>query len=94
MKNIAIVFLLAVMMVSCATPSLNVQTSTTITPEKISKVKKGATTRQDLKEMFGEPETKITTSEGPAYFYKDVNLNSLWVQFNDSWVVTDYEWSE
>ncbi|MGK7345773.1 MAG: hypothetical protein ACNS63_08185 [Candidatus Nitrospinota bacterium M3_3B_026] len=78
----------------CATPSLGVEHPHAITGEKVGKVKTGATTRDDLDRMFGEPEMKIPTPEGVSYFYKDLNLNSFWALFSDDWILIDYEWSD
>lgn len=79
---------------SCATASLNIDEPTAITVEKTSRIRKNVTTRDELKAMFGEPETKIPFPEGATYFYKDVNLHSIWVRFNEDWTVTDFEISQ
>lgn len=79
---------------SCATASLNIDEPFAITTEKISHIKKNATTRDDLKAMFGEPEIKIPSPEGATYFYKDINLHSIWARFNEDWTVTDFEVSQ
>jgi hypothetical protein len=79
---------------SCATASLNIDEPDAITAEKTSRIKKGQTTRDELKAMFGEPEMKIPSPEGATYFYKDINLHSVWARFNEDWTVTDFEISQ
>lgn len=79
---------------SCATASLNIDEPSAITTEKTSRIKKNVTTRDDLKTMFGEPEIKIPLPEGTTYFYKDINLHSIWARFNEDWTVTDFEVSQ
>ena len=79
---------------SCATASLNIDEPGAITKDKTARIKKNVTTRDELKAMFGEPEIKIPSPEGTAYFYKDISLNSLWVRFNEDWTVTDFEFSQ
>lgn len=79
---------------SCATVSLNIDEPNAITGEKVSRIKKNVTTRDELKAMFGEPEIKIPFPEGAAYFYKDISLHSIWARFNEDWTVTDFEASQ
>jgi len=79
---------------SCATVSLNIDEPNVITAEKTSRIRKNLTTRDELKSMFGEPEMKIPFPEGTTYFYKDINLHSIWVRFNEDWTVTDIEISQ
>jgi len=78
----------------CSTPSLGLGYRQAITKEKVARIKIGETTRDKLNEMFGEPEMKVLTSDGVTYFYKDLNLNSLWAVFDDEWILRDYEWSK
>lgn len=78
----------------CATPSLGVEHPQAITGEKVAGIEIGATTRDDLNRMFGEPEMKVLAPEGVSYFYKDLNLNSFWALFSDDWTLVDYEWSD
>lgn len=79
---------------SCATASLKIDEPNAITAEKTSRIRKNVTTRDELKAMFGEPEMKIPFPEGATYFYKDINLHSIWVRFNEDWTVTDFEISQ
>jgi hypothetical protein len=79
---------------SCASVSLNMEEPTSITTAKASSIRKNLTTRDDLKTLFGEPEMKIPFPEGVTYFYKDINLHSIWVRFNEDWTVTDFEISQ
>lgn len=94
MRLALVVSALALMSLSCATPSLSMDLPANITSEKVGKIQKGTTTRADLQKIFGDPEVKVNAPDGAGYFYKDMNLGSLWVQFNENWIVTDYEWSE
>ncbi|MBI4664803.1 MAG: hypothetical protein HY751_00180 [Nitrospinae bacterium] len=80
--------------IGCATAPLGIDEPYRITAEKVGNIKEGVTTREDLKTMFGEPDMKVSAPEGAAYFYKDINLSSLWVEFTDDWTVSDYKWSE
>jgi len=77
----------------CATAPIGVSYPREISKEKVARVKEGVTTREELNDMFGEPEMKVPTSEGVCYFYKDLNLNSFWARFSEDWTLLDYEWS-
>ncbi len=87
-------FSIAVLLAGCSTTPLGINTPTSITKDKMSQIDEGVTTRGRLTELLGEPEMKIPTEYGMAYFYKDVNLSSLWVVFDDDWTVREYNWSE
>lgn len=91
---IAAAVLASAVLAGCATPSLNLDYSTAINSDKVAKVKVGVSTREDLNELFGEPEMKVPTPDGICYFYKDLNLNSFWALFSDDWVLREYEWSD
>jgi hypothetical protein len=93
MRVVVAVFIL-LFMGACATSSLGIHDTFAITTDKIAHIKKNVTTREDLRSMFGEPEIKVPFPEGATYFYKDINLHSLWVKFNEDWTVTDYEYSQ
>lgn len=90
----AAVVMLMLLLGSCATASINLDEPIAITSDKVSRIKKNVTTREELKTMFGEPEVKIPFPEGAAYFYKDSSLRSIWARFNEDWTVTDFEVSQ
>lgn len=96
MKKIAVAFAL-VMLASCATPpSINITLPKNISKDKISSVEKGVTTIDELTKLFGAPEMTLPGEEGrnAGYFYKDMNLSSLWAEVDDNGIVVDYIWSE
>ena len=89
-----ILFFSVVLLVSgCSTASLDVKDPRGIQSEKVSSIVTDVTTRDELTRMFGEPEMKIPAGGNSYYFYKDLNLNSLWVVFNEDWTVQAYKWS-
>ncbi|VAX23099.1 hypothetical protein MNBD_NITROSPINAE04-799 [hydrothermal vent metagenome] len=84
----------ALLVSGCSTASLGVKDPQAIQSEKVSSIVTGVTTRDELTQMFGEPEMKIPAGGNSYYFYKDLNLNSLWVVFNEDWTVQTYKWSD
>ncbi len=78
----------------CSTASLEVKEPNAITSEKMALLKRDGVTKDEVTEMFGEPEMKTPTSSGTAYFYKDLSLNSLWVIFNEDGTIKKYKWSD
>lgn len=78
---------------ACATEPLGIPATGKIESGAAESIKAEVTTRAELLKMFGEPEMKIPTAEGMTYFWKDPDLNSLWVLFSEDWTVQDFEWS-
>jgi len=78
---------------ACATPSLEIDSPHAITKDKIAQLQKGVTTRQEVERMFGGPEMEVPTPDGVGYFFKDVNLGSLWILYDDEGKVAKYKWS-
>jgi len=77
----------------CTTPSLKLKDPFAITSEKMSGVGKGVS-RIEIKMLFGEPEMIARSSKGETHFYKDLNLNSLWIVFDGDGTVKSYKWSD
>ena len=95
MKPTRLLIVIAIATLSaCATEPLGIPASDTIKAGDIESIKVDVTSRTELIKRFGEPEMKIPTSDGMTYFWKDPDLNSLWVLFSEDWTVQDYEWSE
>ncbi len=78
---------------ACATPSLEIDSPSAITRDKIAQLQKGVTTRQEVERLFGAPEMEVPTPDGVGYFFKDVNLGSLWILYDDEEKVAKYKWS-
>lgn len=77
-----------------STKSLGAEDPFGVTKPKAKQIKIGVTTRDQLQELFGPPNMKVTNPEGVYYFYKDINLGALWVEFGDDWFVRDFEWTD
>ncbi|MBF0170427.1 MAG: hypothetical protein HQK87_04955 [Nitrospinae bacterium] len=92
MNRTSVFLLLCALFVgACATKPLGIPAPVKIAPETVGGIKEGGTTRAELLKQFGEPEMKIPTEEGMTYFWKDPDLNSLWVLFAEDWTVREYE---
>lgn len=84
----------AAVLTACSTAPFQIDEPYAITKEKITLLKAEKATREDVTRMFGEPEMVTPTEKGAAYFYKGLNLNSLWVTFNADGTVNKLKWSD
>ncbi len=84
---------LVMIMSGCYTPALDVEDRYGVTKEKVAQISTGETTKAQIEELFGAAEMEVLTKDGTTYFFKDLNLNTLWVIYNDDSTVADYEWS-
>ncbi len=95
MKPTPLVLVAVLLLVTaCATEPLGVPAAGKIEPSVTASITEEVTTRAELLKTFGEPEMKIPTAEGMTYFWKDPDLNSLWVLFSEDWTVKEFEWSQ
>ena len=85
-----IIFMLAVALAGCATERLNLRLDNGVTPEKIAQIKKGTTTMDEVKAIFGKPMDRLVFPENESWFYKDFNLNPLQIEFDANGIVKDY----
>lgn len=79
---------------ACYTAPLGVEDKNAITGQKISTIREGRTTKDNLTELFGEPEMEIKSEDMWVCFYKDLNLNSLRVLLSEEGTVMEFEWSD
>ncbi|VAX20344.1 hypothetical protein MNBD_NITROSPINAE02-976 [hydrothermal vent metagenome] len=77
---------------ACSKPHIGMEYEYAITSAKAKSIITGVTTRKELDEMFGPPEAKMRSEKKIIYFYKDYNLNAVWVTFDNNEVVTDIDW--
>ena len=85
-----IIFMLAIVLAGCATERLNLPVDYAITPEKTAQIKKGVTTMDEVKAIFGKPIDRLVFPENESWFYKDFNLRPLQVDFDANGIVKDY----
>jgi outer membrane protein assembly factor BamE (lipoprotein component of BamABCDE complex) len=85
-----IVIALAIVLAGCATERLNLPVDYAITPEKTAQIKKGATTMDEIKAVFGEPTDRLVFPENESWFYKDFNLMPLQIDFDENGIVKNY----
>lgn len=78
---------------ACYTAPLGVKDKNAITGKKVSSIREGTTTKDNLARLFGEPEMEINSGGTWTCFYKDLNLNSLRVVLNEDGTVREFEWS-
>jgi len=88
---LAFSYMLSVMLMGCATERLNLHEKSVISDSKILKIKKGRTTKDEIKNIFGEPFDVVKLNGKEGWFYKDINLKPLYLQFDDSNTVTYFE---
>jgi hypothetical protein len=93
-RNLLLVISLTLAIGACSTASLHVPTKQAITEERVDKIVVGKTTKEELVKMFGKPETRIASEDGLVYFFKDDSLASLWVVFDEDWLVKEIEVSD
>lgn len=84
----------AAALAACSTAPLQIDDPHAITKEKIARLKAEKATKEDVTRMFGEPEMVTPTEKGDTYFYKSLNLNSLWVTFKSDGTVKKIKWSD
>ena len=85
-----IIFMLALILAGCATQRLNLPVDYAITQEKTALIKKGVTTMDEVKTLFGKPIDRLVFPENESWFYKDFNLRPLQIEFDANGVVKDY----
>lgn len=85
-----IVIALVLVLAGCATERLNLPVDYAITPEKIGQIKKGTTTIDEIKAIFGKPTDRLVFPENESWFYKDFNLRPLQVDFDTNGIVKDF----
>jgi outer membrane protein assembly factor BamE (lipoprotein component of BamABCDE complex) len=79
---------------SCSTAPLQIDEPYAITKEKVAQLKASKATKQEVTQMFGPPEMVTPTKKGETYFYKSLNLNSLWLTFKADGTVDKVKWSD
>ncbi|MDH5477227.1 MAG: hypothetical protein OEY50_02745 [Nitrospinota bacterium] len=77
----------------CSTASISVKHPSVITAEKRKVVKNGAD-KQVVLATLGAPESRLISDDGETLFFKDINLSSVWVQFDKEDKVKGWEWSD
>jgi len=88
---LAFSFWLSINITGCATQRLNLETSTTISKEKLVKIHKGASTKEEINALFGRPLDTLVFEKGEAWYYKDINITPLYIEFDHNGIVTDYK---
>lgn len=90
MKKTAFVILAFLMTASCTTTRLNLDHSSRITEEKLSKIEIGVSSKEDIESIFGPPMDKLEIKTKEAWFYKDFNLRPLLIEFDEIGRVKTY----
>jgi outer membrane protein assembly factor BamE (lipoprotein component of BamABCDE complex) len=75
----------------CATERLHFDTSTTISKEKVARIRKGTSTKEEINALFGRPLDTLVFEKGEAWFYKDINIVPLYIEFDASGIVSDFK---
>jgi len=87
------IFAIALLAAGCATPSPGINVPSAYGKGRLSGIKAGMTPSQ-LEAILGEPESKLSTPDGDTYFFKDVNLVSVWALFGQDGKLADWKVSE
>jgi len=93
MKGAIFAFALLAAAAGCATPSPGINTPSAFNKGKLGGIKTGMTPAQ-LQAILGEPESRLSSPEGEAYFFKDVNLTSVWALFGQDGKLADWKVSD
>lgn len=88
--NRFIVIAFALALAGCATQRLNLPAQNVITAEKVAQIKKGATTKAEVRTIFGAPYDRLVFPDSETWFYKDFNLKPLHIEFDANGVVKNY----
>ncbi|MDH5543233.1 MAG: outer membrane protein assembly factor BamE [Nitrospinota bacterium] len=88
---IAFSYMLSIMLMGCATDRLALHEKAAISDSKILKIQKGRSTREEIRGIFGEPFDTVTLNGKESWFYKDINLKPLYLEFDKNGVVSDFE---
>jgi len=94
LRSVVAAIVIASALTACATDSLEVDEPYAITKEKIAQLKSKKSTKEELTRLFGEPEMITPVKGGEVYFFKSLNLNSLWVTFRSDGTVKKIKWSD
>lgn len=79
-----LLLLVAIYFSACSTKSLGIADPHAITSSKVNSIKMDVTTSSELEAMFGIPVFKEEHSSSFTYFFKDLNLSSIWVKLDKS----------
>jgi len=85
-----IVIALAIILAGCATQRLNLPVDNAITLENRARIKKGVTTMEEVKAVFGKPMDRLVFPDNEVWFYKDFNLRPLQIEFDANGIVKDF----
>lgn len=82
---------LSINITGCATERLHLKTDTAISKDKIAQIRKGKSTKKDITALFGRPLDTLVFEKGEAWFYKDINIVPLYIEFDNNGIVSDYK---
>ena len=77
MLVVAAFFILA----GCGVARTNFVKTERLSAEKIAMIKSGETGKERVLEIFGTPQNRLVVGDEETFFYKDENLNALWIRF-------------
>ncbi|MBU2590810.1 MAG: hypothetical protein KKC21_02155 [Nitrospinae bacterium] len=80
MKKYILVVAAFFILAGCALRNNFVQTER-LSDDKIAMIKRGETGKDKVVAIFGTPENRLVIGDEETFFYKDENLNALWIRF-------------
>ncbi len=80
MKKQIVVVAAFFILAGCAARTNFVKTER-LSAEKIAMIKSGETGKERVLEIFGTPENRLVVGDEETFFYKDENLNAIWIRF-------------
>jgi outer membrane protein assembly factor BamE (lipoprotein component of BamABCDE complex) len=82
---------LGISITGCATERLHLETPASISKDKVARIRKGVSTKQEINALFGRPLDTLVFEKGEAWFYKDINIVPLYIEFDRDGIVSDYK---
>lgn len=87
--RIVSVCLLLAVLVSCSGNKPNIQYGDMVTETKVKKLQKNKTTSVEAVQLLGKPQNITTLDNGFVYFYKDYNLDAVWLRFDSNGILVE-----
>jgi hypothetical protein len=75
--------------VSCVGQRSQIVYGGMLTEAKVKKLQKEKTTSVEVVRLFGKPQDITQLDNGFIYFYKDLNLQALWLRFDSNGVLVE-----
>jgi len=83
--------LILVALAACRSERLHFPAKDAVTSQKASFIKKGITSKEDVKKILGLPLDRLLFPDGAeTWFYKDFNLETIYIEFDAGGMVTKF----